>query len=256
MAVFYRLIAGLLGLVRLDCDELVFCDLVDYSFSKTGGGSQIILLPRNKLNRKENIKSCLQRIMDIKKYHHHRVNCHHNNQPGFTLIEVLVSMVILSIGLLGIFAMQSRALMDNQDAYLRTQAVFLAYDMSDRIRANGKYWKTANLATTLTNAQNFTQTNHPFCSAYDPTTAALASPLADPDKCSDQQMAEYDTYRWLNDVAAVLPSGTVALAYVADPNTASTDNEIIQLTISWQRVNQNMNNKLGSNASYSLDVRL
>ncbi len=201
--------------------------------------------------------------MDINKYRHHRVSCHYNNQPGFTLIEVLVSMVILSIGLLGIFAMQSRALMDNQDAYLRTQAVFLAYEMSDRIRANATHWesKLASLSDILTQAESFKvpgdgSPQHPFCSAYDPTTVNLAEPLADPISCTPEQMAEYDTYRWLQDVASVLPSGAVAIQAVADPNTASTALDIIRLTISWQRVNQNLNDKLGSDASYSLDVRL
>ena len=197
--------------------------------------------------------------MSIREYHNSSIHCYHKNQMGFTLIEVLISMVILSIGLLGIFAMQSRALMDNQDAYLRTQAVFMAYDMSDRIRANSGYWKTANLLTTLTNAEAFDKTGnpkHPFCNAYDPTTVNLATPLASPDVCTAQQMAEYDTYRWLKNVSSILPNGTADLTNEVDLNTASTAKDIIRLKISWKRANKNFQKKLGSNASYSLDVRL
>ena len=55
---------------------------------------------------------------------------------GFTLIEVLISMVILAIGLLGLAAMQTISLRDNQDAHYYQQATLLAYEMQDRIRAN------------------------------------------------------------------------------------------------------------------------
>lgn len=57
-------------------------------------------------------------------------------QSGITMIEVLVTMVIVSVGLLGAAAMVINGLESNRNAYLRTQASILAYDMSDRIRAN------------------------------------------------------------------------------------------------------------------------
>lgn len=55
---------------------------------------------------------------------------------GFSLLEVLVALVILSVGLLGLAALQARSLQFNQDAYVRTQATLLAYDIIDRMRAN------------------------------------------------------------------------------------------------------------------------
>lgn len=58
------------------------------------------------------------------------------NQEGATLIEVLVSILVLSIGLLAIAALMLKGLSSNSAAYYRTQATFHAYDMSDRLRAN------------------------------------------------------------------------------------------------------------------------
>ncbi|MEO7773506.1 MAG: type IV pilus modification protein PilV [Steroidobacteraceae bacterium] len=55
---------------------------------------------------------------------------------GFTLVETLVALMALSIGLLGIAAMQMTSLRANLGASWRTQANFLAYDIIDRIRAN------------------------------------------------------------------------------------------------------------------------
>lgn len=58
------------------------------------------------------------------------------HQSGITFIEVLVTMVIVSVGLLGVAAMTLNGLENNRSAYLRTQASLLAYDMADRIRLN------------------------------------------------------------------------------------------------------------------------
>jgi type IV pilus assembly protein PilV len=55
---------------------------------------------------------------------------------GFSLLEVLIALVVLSIGLLGVASMQYASLRANHHAYLRSQATFLAYDIVDRMRAN------------------------------------------------------------------------------------------------------------------------
>lgn len=55
---------------------------------------------------------------------------------GFSLIEVLVAIVLLSIGMLGLSALQARATLMGIESYQRTQALLLAQDMLDRIRAN------------------------------------------------------------------------------------------------------------------------
>jgi len=55
---------------------------------------------------------------------------------GFTLIEALVALVVLSIGLLGVAALQLTSLRSNHSSAMRSQATFLAYDIIDRMRAN------------------------------------------------------------------------------------------------------------------------
>jgi type IV pilus assembly protein PilV len=55
---------------------------------------------------------------------------------GFTLLEVLVALTILSIGLLGIAGLMMVSLKNNQSAVYRSQAAWLAYDIVDRMRAN------------------------------------------------------------------------------------------------------------------------
>ena len=64
------------------------------------------------------------------------VNDMQTNSQGFTLIEVLVALLVLSIGLLGIAGMQLFSLKSNQDSGLRIQAVYIAYSLIDKMRAN------------------------------------------------------------------------------------------------------------------------
>ena len=62
----------------------------------------------------------------------------YRKNTGFSLIEVLVTIVILLIGLLGLAGLQGRALTSQMESYQRSQALVLLKDMADRIDANRK----------------------------------------------------------------------------------------------------------------------
>lgn len=57
-------------------------------------------------------------------------------QQGFTLIEILISMLILAIGVLGIIALQFKGLKYSYDANVRSQITFLANNIAERMRLN------------------------------------------------------------------------------------------------------------------------
>ena len=57
-------------------------------------------------------------------------------QRGFTLIEVLVTLVVVSVGLLGFAGLLTKSIAANRQAYMRSQASILAHDLSERMRAN------------------------------------------------------------------------------------------------------------------------
>ena len=60
----------------------------------------------------------------------------HLAMEGFSLIEVLVALFVLSIGLLGLAALQTTGLRFSHQSYERTQATLQAYDIIDRMRTN------------------------------------------------------------------------------------------------------------------------
>lgn len=68
---------------------------------------------------------------------------------GFSLIEVLVSVLVLGVGVLGMAALQLNALKYNQTAAVRSQATFLAYDITDRMRANRTKARAGNYDISL-----------------------------------------------------------------------------------------------------------
>ncbi|HSH29207.1 MAG TPA: type IV pilus modification protein PilV [Thiohalobacter sp.] len=117
-------------------------------------------------------------------------------QHGFTLIELLIAVVVLSIGLLGLAALQAQALRNNQSAYHRTQATILAYDMIDRARAN---------------RQGFDNGNYHLPTATE-TPACLAA------GCNAAQMAGNDMFEWAALVNSHLPGGEGVICRDDTPN--------------------------------------
>ena len=59
-----------------------------------------------------------------------------NQQLGFSMLEVLITIFVISIGLLGVAGMQATSIKLSHESHLRSQASLLAYDMADRMRSN------------------------------------------------------------------------------------------------------------------------
>ncbi len=70
-------------------------------------------------------------------------------QSGSTLIEVLITLLIVSVGLLGMASLQLKSVSLNHSSYQRLQATNLAYDISDRIFVNGVQAREGNYTIAL-----------------------------------------------------------------------------------------------------------
>jgi type IV pilus assembly protein PilV len=132
---------------------------------------------------------------------------------GFSLVEALVALVVLSIGMLGIAALYVESLRSGRTALLRTQAVTLAGDMADRIRAN----PTGRLA-------------YGDAVTVNDTVAACAPGGAG---CTTTQLAHHDKALWMRALQAALP-GAVGTVVVDD----TTDPPNYTITISWVEAGQ------------------
>jgi len=75
--------------------------------------------------------------MNSKELHMSRASClPRSHERGLSLIEVLVAIVIISLGLLGMAGLQAASLRTSQSAFYRAQAAQFANDMAERMRAN------------------------------------------------------------------------------------------------------------------------
>jgi type IV pilus assembly protein PilV len=133
---------------------------------------------------------------------------HSADQRGFTLLEVLVALLVLSIGLLGLAGLQTMSLKFNTQSYQRTQATLLIDSMVDRMRANP-------------DAVNSGVYNN----------VPLGKVAADysftgtcPQKCSNaDDLANYDIHQWLAAIATpgMLTDGKGSISFDGTRHTVT-----------------------------------
>lgn len=143
-------------------------------------------------------------------------------QSGFTLLEVLIAILVLSIGLLGLAGLMASSIRNNHSAYQRTQATWLAYDIVDRMRVNRAAALAANYNTAL----------------GVPAACAAAPVLAG-------SIAAQDLTGWKNLLACALPAGDGAVVV--------RGNRRVSVTVEWN----DSRGTLGDNAQrLSVDSQL
>lgn len=112
-------------------------------------------------------------------------------QGGFTLIEVMISVLVLLIGVLGIAGMQMLSLQTNQGAYFRSQAVYIGAEILDAMRAN-----PGDLASYVITVDPLDTSNVPA----DPGCALAAN------GCAPAALAALDLRHWARHFADVFGS--------------------------------------------------
>ncbi|WP_148611209.1 type IV pilus modification protein PilV [Aeromonas sobria] len=122
---------------------------------------------------------------------------HHSlHSKGFSLLEVMITAVILSLGLLGLVALQTHSKFASYEARQRTIASWLANDMVERVRINRDSW-SASGAVTVNLAANLPR---PTCAAADGTISA----------CSAADLRAADLHYWQQALLGVSVSGAAS----------------------------------------------
>ncbi|MEZ5558241.1 MAG: type IV pilus modification protein PilV [Pseudomonadales bacterium] len=154
---------------------------------------------------------------------------------GFSMIELLVAVLVMGIGVLGVTGLQMVSLQNNRTALERAEAVQLAYDMMDRIRANPE--------------------GAPPGTAYDGLALGDApqyQSCVSGDNCSGAQMVTFHEGSWkcvlgrfVNDAACASYRADGVIAPAADqpglPNgdgaIAVDGNGVVTITVQWTEAN-------------------
>ena len=159
----------------------------------------------------------------------------HRN-AGFSLIEVLVAIVVLSFGLLGMVGLQAASLQANRDARLQSTAILLARDLAEAMRGN-----KAVAVTTNAYLGDFQSTGG---GPLTPTVASYCMTVGQ-DCTTDTAMANAQMTEWLARVSAELPGARVRICKDSAPYssdglpqwacTSAAATDITVIKIGWTR---------------------
>lgn len=130
-----------------------------------------------------------------------------SGERGFTLMEILISVLVLSVGLLGLASLQAAGLSANNSAYFRTQAIHLANDMADKIRANPVEVTTGT----------FNNVSAPVAS---PTDCSQGT------NCTTTEVAQHDIAEWYGSLASELPGATGTI-------TRNAGTQVVTVSVMW-----------------------
>lgn len=148
---------------------------------------------------------------------HCTLNTRSNRERGFSLLEVLIALLVLSVGLLGIAGLQTVSLRFNHQSYERTQATVLISEMFEKITAN----------PTAATAGSFDSV------ALGDTSASYSGYGSCPASCTATQLATFDLFRWKSSLedARRLAQGQGSITRVPDPDGATA--HVYDITVSW-----------------------
>jgi type IV pilus assembly protein PilV len=138
----------------------------------------------------------------------------HAQQRGATLIEVMVSALIVSFGILAMIALQSNAIKYNKTSEYRSIATLLANDLADRIRVNTDQ--------ALASSNNYDLTARYSQPASVPTRPSCAIPAT----CTAAELAQLDLGEWRRALYFSLPGGN---GYV----TTDKANRAVDVWVAW-----------------------
>jgi type IV pilus assembly protein PilV len=179
---------------------------------------------------------------------------------GFTMLEVLVSILIVGIGMLAIAGMQGRTLKTVREAETQGVAAMLAGEVADAMRANSN--ATINASGSVTEDwSNYVESSYSDHTATPGTLCGAASATA----CTGTQMAAYDLYQFKNSLAAAFTdsSRSSVRAIVCRDSTASstinfddsklggcTGGSKLMIRVAWKAaMEKSANTALGSNSA-------
>ena len=125
---------------------------------------------------------------------HSTINQPRSAQRGFSLVEVLIALVIMSVGMLGIAGLYVQSLQAGRTSMLRHNAVTLAGDVADRIRANPLAGVT-----------------------YQDSDGEDRDCVDGTEDCDATEMAEHDVFLWKAQAGDTLPGGDVTITFDDGP---------------------------------------
>jgi type IV pilus assembly protein PilV len=157
---------------------------------------------------------------------------------GFSLMEVMISVVVICVGLLGIAKLQGLAMSNANTSRLRALAAIEGASLASAMHSNRDYWGlsapvTTTVTTTVTSldAALQTQAQTDLTTGTQPSQACygLATPSTTA-ACTSMQLAAFDLARWSYSLTQLLPNPT---ATISCPPAIGANPTSCTVTITW-----------------------
>jgi type IV pilus assembly protein PilV len=151
---------------------------------------------------------------------------------GFTLVEVLVSLLVLAVGLLGLAMLQAAGFRFTNQSYSRTQATFLAYDIFDKMRANVTGFTAGNYDLPDKAAADAAISAYSACK----TGACNCDALA----CDAATLARFDVGQWYSQQDTLIPGAKDASELATGPMraTIARNGNTATITMTWMETDR------------------
>jgi type IV pilus assembly protein PilV len=127
---------------------------------------------------------------------------------GFSLIEVMVALIIISVGLLGVARMQALSLSNTNAARMRSLAAIEAASLASAMHGNRAYW-AANYPTIMVSGTTITSSDGALSTAVNCNAGGGTAP------CGAAQLAASDLNEWVANYAALFPAGAATITCTA-----------------------------------------
>jgi len=125
------------------------------------------------------------------------LNMSKSEQTGFSLVEVLIAVFVLALGVIGVAGMQLTAMRTSQQSAFQTNAVELATEMGDEMRANDQQMQLPDGSNPFLNVDYQSQSGAP--------ASAHATCYSRAANCSGEELAAFDINEWEQRIKASLP---------------------------------------------------
>jgi len=157
---------------------------------------------------------------------------HSTTARGFTLVELLVTLVIVAIGMLGLVKLEAAAVAESGVSRIRSLMTYQAESLAAMMRANRGYWGATTGAapgfTLAAGGASITDTGG--ANSMDTTGTNCVSTTATPNVCTPSQLANFDiTQTWFQAYTHQFPGGSAVVACTVTANLPTT----CDITLSW-----------------------
>jgi type IV pilus assembly protein PilV len=131
------------------------------------------------------------------------------SEDGFTLIELLITLVIVSVGMLGLAKLQASAIAETSTTRTRSIMAFQAESLAGAMRANRAFWADTTVTAPSVVIPAASGGNYTVAAGNVPSVGSLIN--CGSQYCTKEKLAGWDVQQWANTFGVQFPTATASV---------------------------------------------